>query len=896
MCGAPCREAPVSQGIYRLYQPQAAVQIDPNAPGRELRATTNPVPTAAPTAGPTSRPTPGSTPNRTPEPLPTVPVTVAENAIVWAAPYSGIVLAAPGTIVDVETQRLLSDYLNSGGRLFLNGQDILFALTGAGTIDNAFARDELKAAWTGSGFGGETAANDVFTNGYGFEIRGSGQGGDRISNRTPLRFFNVPADPPNTLHVPFNSAGNPPDNTYFDASDNDTFGDILGTVDGGPAATVTELYSYGGRGSAARAAQLVERRNRANGLESRLVFFGFGLEHINREWTNAENLSPCRNYRGKLAENIANDLRTGRVTGRVIDTSGNPIPNFLMQITDPGFTQRFFMVRTDANGFYEFVGVPSRDDFYRVSPASQVLRSGRIISLNAGYFTNQNIFTRIDVLGGQVRDEVNFRINPAPPSAVVGRAISDRGTPSNTGDDENPTVDVAPNVPVLLRSLDSLPPSEQAPTGGFYAQLTQTDASGEFSFNNVPGDVRIEIVFNPLPGFVSRGGDIPDGSGINYNTPTSQIQRNPNFGRRVIPDDRTYNGPRIPSVPGTGDLVIPTGMTVDLGDVPIPPAGSDISGRVFRVLNGQRVGVSGATVQLLSGGGVVRTVTTNTQGLYTLGDIQPGSYTVVATLVVGQSTLRGSVTVSVARATNAIAPDILLGTSTPGGTPTPSPTGGPGATPTPTPTTAPQDETYQPGQTYMISVPFADSSAATATTTVARAFTALPRVGTVANYRLTRYDAARGVYVELTAASLIRRGEGYFLTPLARGVSLRRPPADRTRIPLAGTQFTITLRRVVSAGQNLPNGTSNGYNLIGFPFNPAGFTSINWLESRVISPVDGRTMTLQQAVGAGLIDPNLLTLQDGTRNYVRTQTMVPFRGYFARAFRDNVRVILFARR
>ena len=887
---------PVTQAVLDAYRPSAASQIDPRAPGYELvEAVVNP--TATPLVPPTTLPTPtlGPTPGGTAEPLPTIPVTVAERAIIWASPYTEDVLSSPGTISDTNIQDLLTNFLDNGGRLFLNGQDVIYALSQEGSVTNAFLRDELKASYRSGGTGGETATSPLDVSNsdsyYGFAINGSG--GNPISNRDPG--FNVPRDPPNTLHVPFNPLPQPPQpDTYWDAADNDNFADIISPVPANDGETVTEVYTYGNVG---RAGQIIERTGRAGGLQSAVVFFGFGLEHINREYTNNPPLSRCRNFRSKVAENIANLLRTGNITGQITNRSGAPIPNFLVQLTDRELNTRFALVRTDQNGFYRFTGVPSRDGFYRVSPASQRLRTGRDRSLNPGYFFNPNVLPTLTVIGGQTNANNNFRVNEVLPSTVTGRAISDRGTSTDVDDDDDPFVDVASQLPVLIRSVDTnIAPSPGFPLGGTYAQLVQTDAFGNFAFSNVPADLRVEIVFNPRPGLTSQGGDIPDGSGIDYNTPTALIQRNPNFGRRVIPTDNGYSGPRVPSIPETGALFVPQSDVLRLGDVPVPPAGVSISGRILRTQTTggvtSTVAAAGATVQLQLNGLVVQQVTANQQGQYTFADVQPGTYTIRATLVVGISNLSGSTAIQVAVApgvTNIVARDITVfpGGVNPGATPTPT------RTPAPTPTTAPVNETYQPGQDYLISIPYADSSAPAAVTTVARAFTLPPVSGGVLNYQLFRYNPLTNAYVPLGATSPVRRGEGYFLRPRARAVSLRRPPADRTRFPTGVTQFTITLRR--SPSDRTRNG---GFNLIGFPFNPTAFTRVNWAESIFIGP-DGRTYpNVRAAIGAGLLPAEMeqiFTLEPGATQQTKTGVLVPFRGYFVQTAVDNVRVVLRAR-
>jgi hypothetical protein len=221
--------------------------------------------------------------------------------------------------------------------------------------------------------------------------------------------------------------------------------------------------------------------------------------------------------------------------------------------------------------------------------------------------------------------------------------------------------------------------------------------------------------------------------------------------------------------------------------------------------------------------------------------------------------------------------------------------GGGGGTPT---------EEFLTGSVYMISIPYMDSSVLSATTTPERAFNAPPTDtrGTtdtrddIVNYRLTRFDPLTQQYVTLGNGATLRRGEGYFLRPINKSVSFKRPPtASPARVPLSSgvREFTVTLRRSPSLPANDPN---NGFNLIGFPFNPDAFRSVNWSVSRVFVPATGATYSsLTAAVAAGVLSGNLQTLTDATgTSYTNTTRMVPFRGYFAKTYMDNVQVTLIA--
>ena len=83
-------------------------------------------------------------------------VPVANRCIVWVSPFTGDVLAGPGTLADTATQRDLRNFVlgdgtaanPGGGRLFISGQDVASTLTQNGQTNNAaggFVFDVLNA-------------------------------------------------------------------------------------------------------------------------------------------------------------------------------------------------------------------------------------------------------------------------------------------------------------------------------------------------------------------------------------------------------------------------------------------------------------------------------------------------------------------------------------------------------------------------------------------------------------------------------------------------------------------------------------------------------------------------------------------------------------------------------
>ncbi len=757
---------PVTREVLSLYSPQITEQLQPNV-------------------DPNNDGIPGPYKNTDGTPI-TRQAAVASTCVVWGAPYTGDVFAVPGTLYDGATQRDLTGFLETGGRLFVTGQDVAFALSNNGTVTNTFLSQELKTAYRAENFGDTiNGSNDqLIVNG-----NAVGEGPD-----------GQPIEPPTLLNIPVGPLGA----SYGDAAFNQAGMDILNPIGAGTGEVVTTLYNYAGGGVAG---QRIEK-TRASGLESRLVFFGFGYEAVHRSYRLANQPAPnfnrCRNFRAKIFYNMTRIyFYTGGISGRVISAATNqPIPNFIIEI--PGPNGQLYVAETDENGEYEILGIPFGG--YTVRPLQYTDVNGVIRSGNGSYFPGpaQGAF----VQGGSITRSIDFRIQPAPPGSVSGRAINDKGT-VNVADDATPAITPAVGVPVLIRSIRELPPSASFPQGGIFAAITVTDGAGKFTIRNVPSNEAYELVFNPRPGFTNavdptKRGDIPPNSGVVYPNPdpTAPPQPNLQYGRRIIPVDPNYGldfaHPSIRQVADpTGTLrqgfLVDIGEDLNLGDIPIPPGTGP-------------------------------------------------------------------------------------GTGTGGGTPTTT------------------DE-FQIGSVYMISIPYMDSAGIFAVTTPERAFT-LPPIDTVTgavNYRLSKFDATKQQYVALTNGALLQRGEGYFLRPVTKPVSLRRPPDNppRVALPAVVDTFTVTLRRSASLQPTDPN---NGFNLIGFPFNPSVYKSSDWTVASVFVPATGaRYNSLTAAAAAGVVSSTLFTLGDATgSNYVTTTKLTPFKGYFAKTYIDNVQVTMVA--
>ena len=198
------------------------------------------------------------------------------------------------------------------------------------------------------------------------------------------------------------------------------------------------------------------------------------------------------------------------------------------------------------------------------------------------------------------------------------------------------------------------------------------------------------------------------------------------------------------------------------------------------------------------------------------------------------------------------------------------------------------------------SVPYSSNNSGSVT--VADAFEKSPSAG---GYTVYRFDAANqrnnrvdtngrpaGDFIALRATDLLQRGVGYRLIAGAQEVRLKARGAG-LQTSSANT-FALNLTRNVPFAANATNAgnATNGYNFIGFPFDNNTFTGVNFNNSTVV--VDGVARSLDQAVAAGLINPQLYTLNaDGTLTAVTGDPIIePFKAYFVQIFRDNLTVNL----
>jgi hypothetical protein len=275
---------------------------------------------------------------------------VAERAVLWCAPFAGNIWANRGSITDPSTQDLLSRFVDRGGRLWLTGQDVAWALSANGQTINPFLTRVLRAE-----FVADIPPADWFN-----PLLGG------------LRLF---ADPPEhpIVRDPLENQGgfyspaaeeNDPDPLFLADLDSYPF---LGTND---MVRATEgagrVYFYAGAEDAPRDARAGTIAWSDDTRGRRLIFSTFGLEQVGRRYEGEDESIRSLNYRGKLTHAGLCWLTHFAIQGRITDTSRQPLAGVVVRaIGDPALGP-IATALTNADGTYLIRGLPPRPGGYQL--------------------------------------------------------------------------------------------------------------------------------------------------------------------------------------------------------------------------------------------------------------------------------------------------------------------------------------------------------------------------------------------------------------------------------------------------------------------------------------------------------------------------------------------------
>lgn len=551
----------IPDSIYQIYLPTVEYQLDPE------EAVADPENAA-----------------------PTRVVPVSQRTIMWAAPHTGDTWVgyASGSIVDATTQADLTNYLNRGGKLFLSGHDIAWALTMNGTVPSSFLNNVLHASFVADT---PCAALGYYFSWYvwGFEgywriqntaygVTMTGQGGDPVAGASWSPQYDSDDDPV-ALESP-RETGDGTDEKH-DAAWWSLYPDHIQVLS--PA---TKLYGYATPGNHEYGGPDAGLRYQEPVTSAQLVYLAFGFEQIHRGYHVPSNLPRhCKNHRSHLLTNTYIWMTTGTFQGRVVSIEGGEVitdPHPIVRAIQGGEVK--YAVRCQDDGTYVMNGVAPG------TYSLEAYRPGYDIDHHYDYETTHA------ALGAII---VDFILTQSPPGAISGVVTAQA------------TSKFLSNVQVTVYEALEIEPPEPAQAPMETAQVGQYERGAEMGSAVTAADGTYSI--GGLPG---GSGGAPryyfveaDGTGIGYGIEEELVE--------VFSGNNTPVDFALSAAPGTLKATI---TRTDTGDPLV-----------------------GAIVQVLQNTTVIKSEVTDANGEVAI-DLVPNSYQVRASAAgFGQSTPTGFV-------------------------------------------------------------------------------------------------------------------------------------------------------------------------------------------------------------------------------------------------------------
>ena len=448
-------------------------------------------------------------------------VLVAEKCILWHSPYSGDLFVGPGTILDPATQTELTNFVSSGGRLFVCGQDIAWGLTLGGSQPNAFLTNVLHANYVS-----QDSQTDVIT------LVGA-NGTNPISWGT---WYNANHSYP--PYPPTQSPNDPPGKG--------------GSIYIGPTSSIARYAAcpnewndstipviFGHPNVVSIAGGATSDGNYSNGHPaviwysdpialSRVVFSPFGWEAINPEVISMPGTpSPLLvlNRRMEMMHNVLDYMRTGRIIGTIrAFNSGSggggaagPLANVLVRAIDPNGNE-VSTALTQSDGSYVLSGLNATGIY-----ALDAIKAGYVTQHDPGGLFHGSYQGRTDFYmsvaqPGVITGVVTDFITGLPVGGVVVTATDTSGTATanttftGTSSPTNgvysissPASTYTVNVTGFAGYASSIPVSYT----GVIVAPAQTVIGKNFQLKQIPGNIsgKVDIADangndtgNPLPG------------------------------------------------------------------------------------------------------------------------------------------------------------------------------------------------------------------------------------------------------------------------------------------------------------------------------------------------------------------------------------------------------------
>ncbi|MDE2125687.1 MAG: carboxypeptidase regulatory-like domain-containing protein [Armatimonadetes bacterium] len=522
-----------------------------------------------------------------------VQVDVADRCVIWHSPYSGDLYVGPGTILDNSTLTNLLQFVNNGGRLFLDGTDIGWAITNSqsqnglallGLAGTSYVQDDPFQGTIGEYQINLTAGH--FTHPVSTEYWAA------------PAYHNYPGPPPFPPDHPpsegpiFVAPSTVPANRDWGCLGSAAaFMDVMAA----PAATTDATYigTYNGNPGVAVSWNIPS----TNSLGGRVVYSGFNWDGINPEFftvtvgTVTEYI--LKNRRAEMIHNVLDFLRTGRIFGTVFATQGNgtsvPLSGVFVSATGiniaTGKAMTMATTVSQTDGSFSLDGLPAEGaDIFTLNVAK------------TGYL--QSSHGSGAVFHGGYQGRTDIFMTEAPPGGIKGQITNySNGVP-------------VPGAVVIATDISS--PGATNPAS----------FSGTSDFNGIytiacPTSVYSVVISNLTT--LGYGSSIPVGYGTT----------DPTYKAVVV------NGPNLT-----------TGVNFSVKPIP-----GSISGKVTDQNTGKPIQAAIVTASFTSGGTTTSTTAlTAADGTYSIANLSPGSYGVTASGLGYQTS--GSLTVTVASKAN----------------------------------------------------------------------------------------------------------------------------------------------------------------------------------------------------------------------------------------------------
>jgi len=392
----------------------------------------------------------------------TTPVTVrhATKLVVWTAPSSWNHLIGPaaggtGSLLDTTVQSQVAHFVNSGGRLFVIGPDLVSGLTANGTKTNTFVTSTLAAkllktslTFTGTGQAWtmrepHALINEAGGYWYGYTLpqpRWAAIDADGTHTRGAAMRNDNPSQ-----YLGYNAATGAAAGSVWDHLDNltDSNGGICACTFLTGSTRAAHRHATRGTGETWDVVSTA-KDTFANG--GRMVFWSFGYEHVTQHTANALTLDTMEWLQdGSVSGTVArlNDMQPlagALVTLNEVTTLAGTPPTERLTPVGAG--------RTDAQGRYLIRGIRPKANY-------------RLVVMANGYFGTTS--RTVDVPGGinTSGDATNFFLTRDINPAILWGYAMQSGTPV---------------VGATVKAV---------PVGGTGEVTTTTDATGRYEFTDL---------------------------------------------------------------------------------------------------------------------------------------------------------------------------------------------------------------------------------------------------------------------------------------------------------------------------------------------------------------------------------------------------------------------------